>query len=104
MLTQSVQYRVVAVSALSLLLSSCSDGPITPPVAHAAPVLLSAAGRVAPENALSAKVAYTATAGDSVRFVYLNAAGRVDSTPYRVARSGVDTIVVLGLRASTAYH
>lgn len=90
--------RLSPVAAL-LLLAACDrigGGPATP-------VAISAAGRAVPENVNSARVVFSTRLGDSVRVIWWSRDGRADSTPYRLARSVMDTISALGLQTVTAY-
>jgi hypothetical protein len=74
-----------------------SEGP-------ASPVVIAAAGRAVPENVTSARVVFSTRPGDSVRVSYWADDQSMHSTPYRLARSSVDTIIVLGLRSSASYE
>lgn len=87
--------RLRPVAAL-LLLAAC-DRTV------AAPVAISAAGRSVPENVTSARVVFSTRLGDSVRVAYWSTDGKMQSTPYRLAGSPIDTINVLGLQTLTTY-
>lgn len=83
---------------LLFIAAACAggEGPATPKV-------VSADGRAVPENVTSARVVFSTRLGDSVRVSYWQEEGGIRATPYRLARSEVDTINVLGLRTSTTY-
>jgi hypothetical protein len=93
--------RYGAVMVLMLLATECgrSPGRLDP----ATPVVLAAAGRAVPENVTSARVVFSTQLGDSVRVSVWSNDGPIQSTPYRLARSPIDTIIVLGLRSSANY-
>jgi hypothetical protein len=93
---------LLRITPLVLLVAACDridDGS-----APATPVAISAAGRSVPENVASARVTFSTRLGDSVRVAYWSPDGKMQSTPYRLARSSIDTIDVLGLQTPTAYE
>jgi hypothetical protein len=57
-----------------------------------------------PNNVLSSVVTFTTQHAESARVVYVAHEGTVDSTPYVRVSGEADTIVTLGLRASTGYR
>jgi hypothetical protein len=89
--------------AALLLFAGARDRTLTGS-APATPVAISAAGRSVPENVASARVVFSTRLGDSVRVTYWSKDGKPQSTPYRLARSSIDTINVLGLETQTAYE
>ena len=57
-----------------------------------------------PNNVLSAVVIFTAEQAESARVVFQHENVGLDSTPYVAVTGGTDTIVTLGLHASTTYQ
>ena len=68
------------------------------------PSLTSAVAGVPPNNVLAVTVSFDATGADSVRAVYQAAGDGAETTPFRAVRGGLDSILVLGLRPTTAYQ
>src|SRR5262245_32355353 len=94
------------VLSLALLgVMACHDRPTAPPaVVVDPPALLHATPRQAPENVLSARIAYSAPIGQRVRVGYWSATDAMQRTPYRLSLgTGVDTVVLLGLRPQHSY-
>src|SRR5436190_23507020 len=105
MSTQRGWFQAMYSAGVSILvtLTAC-DGTTEPPSGPAVAVVVDAAGRAAPENVTSARVVFIGGSGDSVRVQYGTTDQPTHSTPYRVASSGHDTIIVLGIQPSTTYQ
>jgi hypothetical protein len=87
----------------SFALASCHDVAAPTPVTDGGPKLVDVLPGTDPGNVLAARVVFTVTAADSVRITYKADASAKEATPFRTAKSGTDTIWVLGLRPATHY-
>ena len=93
--------RIATAALLGYAASACtgdSTGPAIPDVATNITVSTGS-----PVNALVAIVRFSATA-DSVRVVYQATSGARDSTPFVAGHRGADSVIVLGVRPSSAYR
>jgi hypothetical protein len=86
-----------------LSLAACESG-IGPRQDPETPVVLVAIGRENPENVLSARVVFSVIDADSVRVRVQSEDGQIQSTKFRPAKAGTDTIIVLGLRPNRVYQ
>src|SRR5260221_48039 len=89
-------------------IAACHDSPVSPyvppPVEPPTPSAVDAVTPEAPENVLSAHVFFTMTSvPDSVRVTFTESGGATFTTPFRVGKSGADTIDVIGLKPGTKY-
>lgn len=91
--------------ACTAALGACGRDVGTPPPSRpGTPTPIAAVPREWPENSLSARVVFAVNDADFVRVSYRIAGGALVSTPWRPARAGEDTIIVLGLRADRDYE
>jgi hypothetical protein len=89
------------------------EPPVTPPPLkpppeapppETLPGIVSAEVSASPHNVLSAVLTFQAEHAESARVVFQDETMVLDSTPYVAVAGGIDTIVTLGLRASTIYQ
>jgi hypothetical protein len=94
--------------AAALVAAACREnsGPTQANVAlnPVVPSLTSAVAGAPPNNVLAVTVSFDATGADSVRAVYQASNGSAEATPFHAAQSGLDSILVLGLRPTTLYQ
>ena len=86
-----------------LSLAACESG-VAPRQDPATPLALAAVAGEQPENVLSARVVFSVKDADSVRVRVESDEGETQSTRFRPAKSGADTIIVLGLRPNFTYE
>lgn len=100
-----VSSACVVVGAAAI--AACHDSPVSivvPPDEPSAPSAVDAVAPAPPENVLSAHVFFTMTsAPDSVRVTFTENRGSTFTTPFRIGKSGADTIDVVGLKPATKY-
>jgi Arylsulfotransferase (ASST) len=89
--------------ALLVLVGSCRGTDLVAPPRTPVPVV-AAEISVNPHNTLSALLSVATEHADSARVVFQDQNGGLDSTPYVAVTGGIDTVVTLGLRASTTYQ
>jgi hypothetical protein len=86
------------------MVAGCHADPVSPPVELPVPTVVTAIRPEAPDNVLSARIAFSVTtAPDSVRVMFQQTGATSQATPFRPGKAGTDTISVLGLKAGTSY-